>query len=55
MFDFEDKKKGLTQRFAFNLRYYKSSNVDKRKDGTYEFSADPQMSFQYSKIYEDAI
>ena len=41
VFDFEDKKREITQRFAFNLRYYKSSNIDKRRDGTYEFSADP--------------
>ena len=41
VFDYEDQKQGITQRFAFNLRYYKSSNIDKRKDGTYEFSADP--------------
>lgn len=35
----------IQQRFALNLRYYKSSGIEQRRDGVYEFTADPQKSF----------
>ena len=39
VFEFKDSALGISQKFAFNLRFYKGAN-DSRHDGLYEFSVE---------------
>lgn len=61
IFLYKDTENNITQRFAFNLRYYVGAywdkvknNTDHRSDGMYEFSVngtkDLQKSFKYGNI-----